>query len=281
MNADALQVALDELRSTGDLGPLYDVLRATGWRSPTEYSPMQQLILDNIEEDPETGCWLWTGNQDKDGYGLAHGKRAHRVSYEAFVGPIPGRMHVDHVCRRRSCVRPDPKHLEPVTLAENDRRARAYVQKYPGERVHNGAKRWCKHGHKYTPENTGLDKLGKRFCRACQRDFQRRRKKRIRETQPATKTWHVRAERWLEARDNLVPNLDGPTLLTSEVAALWGITHKAFSDWKRRNPGLLRPVSGGGVGVALLWSKTEVEAIMKFRTGYANSHPSGEGTNGC
>lgn len=91
-----------------------------------------------------------------------------------LIGQIPEGLVIDHLCRNRACVRPDPKHLEAVTARENDRRARAYVQKYPGEQVHNQAKRWCKHGHEYTPKNTGLDKLGKRFCRACRGEWKNR-----------------------------------------------------------------------------------------------------------
>lgn len=40
--------------------------------------------------------------------------------YEMMVGKIPEGFELDHLCRTRSCVRPD--HLEPVTHAENMRR---------------------------------------------------------------------------------------------------------------------------------------------------------------
>lgn len=266
MNVEALQSALDALRATGDPEPLYAALKAAGWRSPTAYEPTQRRILARMKEDPETGCWIWTG-QLRRGYGQFRGQPAHRISYEAFVEPIPEGLQIDHVCRNRACVRPHPEHLEPVTQAENDRRARAYVQKYPGESVHHGAKRWCIHGHEYTPKNTGMDKYGKRFCLACRRAYKRVWKGDLKKTQPAMRTWHVRAEKWLEARDGLVPTLEGSTLRTVEVAALWGISHEAFSAWKRRHPELLRPVSGGGRGPLLLWSEAEARAIMKFRTG--------------
>lgn len=71
-----------------------------------------------------SGCWLWTGST-ANGYGQARvgGKtvRAHRASYELLVGPIPEGLTLDHLCHVKNCVRPE--HLEPVTAAENTRRA--------------------------------------------------------------------------------------------------------------------------------------------------------------
>lgn len=48
---------------------------------------------------------------------------AHRKSYEILVGPIPGGLTIDHLCRNRACI--NPAHMEPVTNAENTRRAAA------------------------------------------------------------------------------------------------------------------------------------------------------------
>ncbi|MGA5820817.1 HNH endonuclease signature motif containing protein [Kitasatospora sp. NPDC094028] len=77
------------------------------------------------EERPELGpCWVWTGcAHPKTGYGVFGGKGtqiAHRIAYQYKVGPIPKGLHLDHLCRRRLCVRPE--HLEPVTPRENIRR---------------------------------------------------------------------------------------------------------------------------------------------------------------
>jgi len=75
-------------------------------------------------EKTET-CWLWTGHLTDDGYGRLgiNGQLvlAHRFAYELLVGPIPEGLHLDHLCRVRHCVKPDD--LEPVTPAENVRRA--------------------------------------------------------------------------------------------------------------------------------------------------------------
>lgn len=46
---------------------------------------------------------------------------AHRLVYEYEVGPIPDGLTIDHLCRNTICV--NPSHMEPVTNAENARRA--------------------------------------------------------------------------------------------------------------------------------------------------------------
>lgn len=74
-------------------------------------------------------CWLWTGVCHRTGgYGRFYvggrGGRfvqAHRWAYEHHLGPIPTGLTIDHLCMVRSCV--NPTHLEPVSQAENNRRA--------------------------------------------------------------------------------------------------------------------------------------------------------------
>lgn len=59
------------------------------------------------------GCWNWTAGKDKDGYGrfAVPGRgsylRAHRFSFELYVGAVPEGMLVLHRCDNPSCVRPD------------------------------------------------------------------------------------------------------------------------------------------------------------------------------
>ena len=77
------------------------------------------------------GCWIWTSTITKKGYGRfwfgARSHRAHRFMYELLVGPIPDGLVLDHLCCETRCV--NPAHLEPVTAAENSRRAAASPRK--------------------------------------------------------------------------------------------------------------------------------------------------------
>lgn len=92
--------------------------------------PRERLFWTKVNKDgpvperrPDLGaCWVWTGYvHPKTGYGQygqGNGTRlVHRIAYEYEVGPIPKGLHLDHLCRRRECLR--PTHLQPVTPREN------------------------------------------------------------------------------------------------------------------------------------------------------------------
>lgn len=95
--------------------------------------------FDRYEVNEITGCWLWTGYINKDGYARLNGQNAHRLFYIHYVAPVPDDLDVDHLCKRRNCV--NPQHMEPVTETENIRRKQMRV-------AVNGAQiRICRDGH--------------------------------------------------------------------------------------------------------------------------------------
>ena len=115
------------------------------------------------------GCWFWRGNRRRrGGYGsfYIHGRNtsAHRAAYEMLVGPIPDALVLDHLCCEPSCV--NPSHLEPVTVAENSRRAS----------VNRKAMTECTRGHAMTGDNVVRRKDRSRYCRSCFNQAQRQRR---------------------------------------------------------------------------------------------------------
>lgn len=122
------------------------------------------------------GCWEWCSWRDKDGYGeFKENKkkfRAHRWSYERFIGPVGGLL-VLHSCDNAGCVR--PSHLFLGTQQDNMRD----MQKKGRHR--NTMKTHCKYGHEFTPENSRYrlnnGKRNGRVCVKCTLEYSSRRKK--------------------------------------------------------------------------------------------------------
>lgn len=116
-------------------------------------------------------CWIWTGSTDQHGYGYFRINKelvvlAHRFAYVERCGAIPEGLELDHVCRNRSCVRPD--HLEPVTRREN-------VQRGYSPSTITAATGVCGRGHAMSGENTYVSPGdGGRRCRTCIRERQQR-----------------------------------------------------------------------------------------------------------
>lgn len=82
---------------------------------------IRSALMTNMRIN-ETGCWIWQGSVASTGYAfLSNGSGGsigvHRASYQAFVGPIPKGMEVDHTCHVRHCI--FPGHFRLATRSQN------------------------------------------------------------------------------------------------------------------------------------------------------------------
>ena len=92
-------------------------------------SRLGRRILGKLRIDP-SGCMVWTGQLDRDGYGVLRvGRRMMRVARVVFLGagrPLPKGHVVRHTCDTPACA--NPAHLVAGTQLANvqdmDRRGR-------------------------------------------------------------------------------------------------------------------------------------------------------------
>lgn len=120
---------------------------AAWWGDRTDRARARANFVRRVTFEPNTGCHLWTGGVDKDGYGKfqvlisykhqAH-VRAHRFAWEDMHGPLPSGALLLHSCDQPACVNPD--HLHPGTQKQNIAEALQRHRKAVGE-----AHPWTRH----------------------------------------------------------------------------------------------------------------------------------------
>lgn len=97
--------------------------RKVEYRVPAD-TPENRAFVASHTVVGDDGCHRWTGLLNSHGYGLFYRRYTlsliHRVVMTWSHGDL-GDLTVDHLCRTKPCLRLD--HLEPVTRAENSRRA--------------------------------------------------------------------------------------------------------------------------------------------------------------
>ena len=91
----------------------------------TEAERLLRRLTEQAFPIPESGCLLWMGDLNEDGYGVSSTpllttRLVHRQVVELKNGRLPKSLSVDHKCRVRCCIRED--HLEVTSVRENSKR---------------------------------------------------------------------------------------------------------------------------------------------------------------
>ena len=80
-----------------------------------------KLFWSKVDKNDPSGCWIYKGCVDKNGYGRVvfdrKADKAHRLSWKLLRGEIPSGMSVLHSCDNPPCCNPD--HLSIGTTKEN------------------------------------------------------------------------------------------------------------------------------------------------------------------
>lgn len=97
---------------------------------------LRERFERSYRKNATTGCWLWTGQRNDEGYGriAVKGQKmqlAHRIAWMLYKGPIPresrhrnGLAHILHHCDNPRCVNPDHLYAGDDQANTHDKIAR-------------------------------------------------------------------------------------------------------------------------------------------------------------
>lgn len=130
---------------------------------------LKELMLKNRIIDPTTGCWLWIGKINKDGYGVvsrnAKYEYVHRLSAYIYLGfDLYSSLQINHKreCPHKNCF--FSEHLYVGTHRDNMEDAKA-------------VKLYCKYGHTITGFHRRVNGYSSRECVICRSRWGRNYKK--------------------------------------------------------------------------------------------------------
>lgn len=90
-------------------------------RLPKRHLSAAERLALRSEVDESTGCVLWLGARNTNGYGQIQFRgrlwQAHILAYVSVNGPVPEGLVLDHKCRVKACV--NVAHLHAVTPRQN------------------------------------------------------------------------------------------------------------------------------------------------------------------
>ena len=63
-------------------------------------------IWDRLEEDSQTGCWVWFGSETPHGWPVYSRRAVWRLLYEKLVGPVPPEVRMTCGSDSKLCCNP-------------------------------------------------------------------------------------------------------------------------------------------------------------------------------